>query len=81
MIQNYSEIKNKKVVLNQSLLSSNDVAEFEYESKMEVFFNLPPLDERENDLPALNDLLVKLGFTLQSDGKNAERRNRILGIF
>lgn len=75
------KLKNKKVVLNQSLLSSNDVAEFEYESKMEVFFNLPPLDERENDLPALNDLLVKLGFTLQSDGKNAERRNRILGIF
>ena len=61
------KLKNKKVVLNQSLLSSNDVAEFEYESKLNVFFNLPPLDERENDLPALNDLLTKLGFTLKSD--------------
>ena len=75
------KLKNKKVVLNQSLLSSNDVAEFEYESKLNVFFNLPPLDERENDLPALNDLLTKLGFTLQSDEKNVERINKILGIF
>lgn len=75
------KLKNKKVVLNQSLLSSNDMAEFEYESKLNVFFNLPPLDERENDLPALNDLLTKLGFTLQSDEKNVERRNKILGIF
>ena len=48
---------------------------------LNVFFNLPPLDERENDLPALNDLLTKLGFTLQSDEKNVERRNKILGIF
>lgn len=75
------KLKNKKVVLNQSLLSSNDVAEFEYESKLNVFFNLPPLDERESDLPVLNDLLTKLGFTLQSDGRNVERRNKILGIF
>lgn len=75
------KLKNKKVILNQSLLSSNDVAEFEYEAKMNVFFNLPPLDERESDLPALNDLLAKLGFTLQADGKNVERRNKILGIF
>ena len=79
--KNILKLKNKKVVLNQSLLSSNDVAEFEYESKLNVFFNLPPLDERESDLPVLNDLLTKLGFTLQSDGRNVERRNKILGIF
>lgn len=76
-----TRLKNKKVILNQSLLSSNDVAEFEYESKLNIFFNLPPLDEREGDLPALNDLLAKLGFTLQADGRNVERRNKILGIF
>ena len=75
------ELKNKKVILNQSLLSSNDVAEFEYEAKMNVFFNMPPLDERENELPVLNDLLTKLGFTLQSDEQNVDRRNKILGIF
>ena len=75
------KLKNKKVILNQSLLSSNDVAEFEYEAKMNVFFNMPPLDERENELPVLNDLLTKLGFTLQSDEQNVDRRNKILGIF
>ena len=59
-------LKNKKVVLNQSLLTDADVANFEYESKLKVFYNLPPLNERNNDLPELNEFLVKLGFSRQS---------------
>ena len=58
-------LKNKKVILNQSLLTDSDVANFEYESKIKVFYNLPPLNERNNDLPELNELLVKLGFSRQ----------------
>ena len=58
-------LKNKKVVLNQSLLSSNDVANFEYESKIKVFYNLIPLNERDKKLPELNKMLVKLGFSKQ----------------
>ena len=58
-------LKNKKVVLNQSLLSSSDVANFEYEARIKVFYNLQPLNERSNSLPELNKLLVKLGFTRQ----------------
>ena len=55
-------LKNKKVILNQSLLSSNEVANFEYESRLKVFYNLAPLNEREKDWPELQDLLKKLGF-------------------
>ena len=58
-------LKNKKIVLNQSLLSKNDVANFEYEARVKVFYNLEPLNEREKKLPELNKMLVKLGFSKQ----------------
>ena len=58
-------LKDKKIILNQSLLSSNDVANFEYEAKVKIFYNLAPLNEREKKLPELNKLLVKLGFGKQ----------------
>ncbi len=58
-------LKDKKIVLNQSLLSSTDVANFEYEAKIKVFYNLAPLNERDKKLPELNKLLVKLGFSKQ----------------
>lgn len=58
-------LKDKKVVLNQSLLSSNEIANFEYEARVKVFYNLAPLNERSKKLPELNKLLVKLGFSKQ----------------
>ena len=58
-------LKDKKVILNKSLLSSADVTTFEYESKLKVFYNLPPLNERSKELPELNELLIKLGFSRQ----------------
>ena len=61
-------LHDKKIILNQSLLSDNAVAEFEFESKLKVFYNLAPLNEREKNLPELNKLLVKLGFSKQDAG-------------
>jgi len=58
-------LKDKKVVLNQSLLSSSEIANFEYEARVKVFYNLAPLNERDKKLPELNKLLVKLGFNKQ----------------
>lgn len=58
-------LKNKKIVLNQSLLDSGELANFEYEAKVKVFHNLTPLNERSKKLSELNKLLVKLGFTKQ----------------
>ena len=58
-------LKDKKIVLNQSLLSPNDVANFEYEARIKVFYNLVPLNERDKKLPELNRMLVKLGFLKQ----------------
>ena len=50
-----TRLKDRKIVLNQSLLSKKDVLDFEYESKSKVFYNMPPLDEREKDIFALNE--------------------------
>ncbi|MBR6690845.1 MAG: hypothetical protein IKL65_05885 [Bacilli bacterium] len=58
-------LKNKKIVLNQSLLSTSEVANFEYEARVKVFYNLIPLNERSKKLSELNKLLVKLGFNKQ----------------
>lgn len=60
--QTLKELKDKKIVLNKSLLSSKDVLDFEYESKLKVYYNLPPLDEREKNIATLKTFLVKLGF-------------------
>lgn len=60
-------LKDKKVILNKSVLNSKDVLDFEYESKLNVFFNLPCLDDREDHRPVLNEMLVKLGFGKQAN--------------
>ena len=54
-------LKNKKVVLNKSLLNNKDIMEFEYEGKVKVFFNMPPLDDRRHNI-VVDMLLSKLGF-------------------
>lgn len=56
-----NELRTKTVVLNISLLDSKDVKDFEYESKLNVFFNMPPIDDHKKS-DALNELLRKLGF-------------------
>lgn len=76
----FTNLKDKKVILNQSVLSSKDVLDFEYEAGVKIFFNMPPLDEREKSIHALNTFLVRLGFTKQQDNSQ-ERKNSLLGLF
>lgn len=73
-------LKNKNVILNKSVLSSKDVLDFEYESRLKVFFNIPPLDEREKNIAILDKFLLKLGFAKQQSGET-EKKNKILGLF
>lgn len=58
-------LKGKKVILNQSLLTKDEVKDFAYEARINVYHNLGPLNERDKDIPELDELLVKLGFTRQ----------------
>ena len=57
----FEKLKGKKIVLNQSLLTKTDIADFEFESKSKVFFNIPPLNDRSKN-NVLSTLLGKLGI-------------------
>lgn len=76
----FKPLKNKKVLLNKSLVKPKDVLDFEYEAKVKIFYNLPPLDERELDIPVLNAFLIKLGFELEQSEEQI-KKNKILGLF
>lgn len=78
----FAKIKkeDKKLILNKSLLSSKDILEFEYESKSKVYYNLPPLDDRERNIHALSRFLLKLGFEVDID-EEMSKKNKILGLF
>ncbi len=56
-----SELKGKKVVLCPSLLTEKDIKDFEYESRLKVFYNLKPVDDHSKS-EEITKLLVKLGF-------------------
>ena len=66
--------KNKKIILNKSLLSKQDIVDFEYETKSKIFYNLGPLYDQENKNNCLDRLLTKLGFVKQSDGSPEEKK-------
>lgn len=57
-------LKGKKIILNQSMLSRNEIGEFEYEAKIKSFYNIPPINERDKNNQQLIDFLTKLGFTI-----------------
>ena len=83
MVSNHNELANlkgKKVVLMQSILSANDVAEFEYEAKLNVFFNMPPLDERKENIQKVDEFLSKLGFSRQQVAPS-NKKSGIRGLF
>ncbi len=54
--------KSEKIILNKSMLTQSDVKVFEYESGVEIFYNLPPLDERKDSQLILDSFLEKLGI-------------------
>ncbi len=58
----FEKLKNKKIVLTKSMLTSGEVPEFEYESKANVYFNLPPIDDRDKNIESISDLIKKMGF-------------------
>ncbi len=52
------ELKGKKVVLNQSFINNDkDVKQFAYEANVEVFANIPTLDDRATESDFINNFL------------------------
>ncbi len=68
----FNELKGKKVVLYNSLLSEKDVNAFAKEAGISVYFNLAPLNDRIFN-PILNDLLSKLGLIFESEAHETKK--------
>ncbi len=77
----FDTLKGKKIVLNKSLLDNKDVMDFEYESRSQVFYNIPPLDDKKDKHRALDDLMSRLGFLRQKQNNLGGEKTKILGIF
>lgn len=73
--------RNKKIVLNQCLLSDQDVADFEYETGLSVFYKIPPLNDQSSNNEALDKFLVKLGFYKQDISGGEGDKKGIIGLF
>ena len=66
----FENMKGKKIILNRSVLSPSDVSDFEKESGSKVFYNLPNVDDKEDNIKEVKNLLIALGFTrFNDDGK------------
>ena len=55
-------LKDKNVVLNKCNLSSEDVATFEYETKLKVFATIPPCDDRQENIEPVKNFISKMGI-------------------
>lgn len=77
----FTKLKGKKIVLNKSLLTSKDVLDFEYESKSQIFYNLPPLDDKKEELPELDNLLTKLNISRRGKNVVEDDSGKVLGLF
>ena len=76
----FEKLKGKKVILNRSVLNSSDIADFEYESRSKVYFNIPYLDDKLDNNHVLNELLINLGFS-RLDDDNSEKGGKLFSIF
>lgn len=74
----FSKLREKKIVLNQTILSNSDIAELEYEAGIKLFYHLPPLNDRKKN-EAITSLLEKIGMIKNND--RSETSKMIFGLF
>lgn len=64
-IDTYELMKNGVIVLNRSPIKDEEIANFEYETKLKVFYNLINFNDRKERIQVIDRLLLKLGFNKQ----------------
>ena len=63
----FSKLYDRKVVLNRSLLSEKDISQLQFESGIQFFGVLPPMNDRVDNAEELFPLLEKLGLYRRVD--------------
>ncbi len=56
----FENLKKEKVILNKCVLSKEDVATFEYETKLKVLYAIPPCDDRQENIEAIRVFVNKV---------------------
>ena len=56
------KLKDKKIILNKCSLNSEDIATFEYETKLSVLFSIPPVDDRQENIEPIKKFINKVGL-------------------
>lgn len=77
----FNELKGKNVVLNKSLLNNSDIANFEVESNLKVYYNIPPLNDKEDVSEYLLPLLEKLEYIKVQKTEEKTSTKSIFDIF
>ena len=82
----FKELSGKKIIINKTLLNSNDIANFEMEADIKVYYNIGPLNDKEDSSNILLPLLEKLGYIKVIEENNNEEKNisnkkSIFGLF
>ncbi len=78
--QAFEKLKGEKIILNRSVLNNTDVADFEYESRSKIYYNIPYLDDKLDSHHELEELLIKMGFA-RLDTDNSEKGGKLFSIF
>ena len=60
----FRELFDKKIVLNKSPLDKWDIAEFENEAHLKIFYNLPCINERGKNDKEIDRFIEKLGIKI-----------------
>ena len=65
----FEKLKDKKIVLNRSVLNEQDIRDFEYESRSKIYFNMQKLlcfilSGRESDFLGIENRKIKIGLKI-----------------
>lgn len=75
--------RNRKIVLTKSFIKDSEMADFEYETKASVYYNLPCINDRLGSSYEVSGLLAKMGFAKQYNTEDDDNSNKgkLLGMF
>lgn len=77
----FERLNGKKIILNKSLLSEDDVNQFERESSSKIYYSIPPLDDKKDNSSILLPFLSKLGFVKKVETYEEEPQNKKFSLF
>ena len=73
-----TKVKERKLILNKSVLNQRQVEDFERESHSRIFYNIPYVDDKDVDNKEITHLLATLGFTRF---ETKEKKNKGFSLF